>query len=289
MCWRVESLFRTQSASEQEESLTVLIPVNQGVSLLRRTIESIRAQDRAPNILVCLDGPCREIHEYLVAENITFIENSSNLGKWHSLIRLIEAAQDHGWIALVDAGTVWPRDLLQRISADLSRSKLTAIAPSYRSIQCGRGARLHWEIERRLKQFENLAGGPISVHGATCFYRASSLKKAVSVVEGETFLNDDVVLPLLVRSVSGGTIRYRADAVVFDDEGDLSSEHRIYRQLRIARGNQEWMGRLFQKIVFRSPTSAILSLRRMVRAVFPLAIILATAPKRRLAAEGRWA
>lgn len=272
--------------------LSVLIPVYQGLPFLNSTIQSIRAQQDCGleiEILVGIDGAQSEIREFLQREQIAYIEHSERKGKWRTLQSILSAAEGCEWVALVDVGTLWPSTLLRDLCDNFQNPEIVGIAPAYQAKNASFLRRLNWKVESYLKQLENLSGGPVSVHGSTCFYRAAELHGAFEYAKNREFLNDDVVLPLLVRALSNKHLMYRADIAVLDSDVEVSRESSITRTARIARGNREWILDLLPQIAHQNLLIACIALRRVFRSVLIGIATTFLSPRNFLSRSRSWA
>lgn len=193
-------------------------------------------------------------------------------GKWPKLEKLVEQSEGR-WCALVDAGTLWPRDLLPRTAPAFTAVGPAGLAPGYRMDSASAPARAFWALESAFKRLENLAGGPVSVHGATVFYRARELKDAFAALKGTHWLNDDVAIAMMVRAA--GEIDYRGPAISVSDigaAGDAAVER--HRRVRMMEGNLQWIGTLWPLLWRRNPMAALIASRRVARTFWaPLAML----------------
>jgi hypothetical protein len=185
---------------------------------------------------------------------------------------LLDQAWAFEWVAFVDAGSLWPDVLISSVVRSIEADgRVMAVAPSYSNSAAGSIARVTWGIERVLKSLENFAGGPISVHGATVFYRTDQVMEAMRALEShESWLNDDVAVPLMMRILFP---RYSTVYLPSVTVGDMQGEAhgREYgRRRRMALGNLEWV----QRIGVRGTTSVrCLQLRRIFRMMWAYWVI----------------
>jgi hypothetical protein len=189
-------------------------------------------------------------------------------GKFHNLTSLVEKApssEGDSWIALVDCGALWRNDLLNCLKPYFTRSDLFSIAPSYRH------GYFSFTLERLAKSLENYFGGPISVHGATAFYRSTQLKFIFTYLhailpsaqyQGMGYLNDDVVIPLCGRVLfPEQKILYLSQ--VFVEEAPLAKEQTTFKKrVRMVCGNLQWILLRFWRNDF---TIVLLASRRILR------------------------
>lgn len=253
-------------------SIHVLIPAHNEAKNIGATLESINsatssitATDISLDIWVAADGCTDETAQTALKYGAKVIEHPQNLGKWATLEQLIEntpASVD--WIALVDAGASWPKNILLKIYSNLQNERLVALAPSYCNSRVSILEKMSWWFEAKIKSFENIAGGPISVHGATCFYRSASVKQVFESLRGTKWINDDVVIPLTLRSlVKNKHLVYRSDIKV--EDVSVPNDNELPRRKRISRGNYQWMSSLWIGTLSKNPVVFFLALRRIFR------------------------
>ena len=119
-------------------------------------------------------------------------------------------------------------------------------------------------FERQFKKIESLSGGPVSVHGATVFYKKDELIKALdSLKYKENWKNDDVVIPMKLRSLFPyQTIFYLSNEFVRDSKYNKRTTNEFGRRKRMVIGNLEW---LIEGLCIENNTVFILSLRRIFK------------------------
>jgi cellulose synthase/poly-beta-1,6-N-acetylglucosamine synthase-like glycosyltransferase len=261
------------------DSLAVLIPVRNQAGLLATTLQSVEAAINAlrlehptvrTSLLIGLDGPSPDCYQVASRFGAKVVHLPQPGGKWSILRCLVEAA-DAQWIALVDAGTSWPENLLKVIYEKAHSSRLIGIAPSYR-VGSGAGFLNYlWRFEAFLKSLENFSGGPISVHGATVFYRLKPLEKLLADLE-QFWWNDDVVIPLGLRLQNRDSqIEYLPQLSVQDlaelraSGAAQDNRSEFYRRQRMTVGNLQWLQLLFGAVWRADLTLSLLMLRRLFR------------------------
>src|SRR5437879_1946958 len=157
----------------------------------------------SPEVTVCVGANGCTDQTALTARKFPFVSvpEFPKSSKWITLKTLCMASQAD-WIFLVDAGTLWPENFLSEVLPRIrERENLLAVAPAYRPWRSGWLHQALWFIETCLKRFETLCGGPVSLHGATVGYKVSHLKKALAWLGDRPWLNDDVVIPLILRTL----------------------------------------------------------------------------------------
>ncbi|MFZ9520956.1 MAG: glycosyltransferase [Silvanigrellaceae bacterium] len=277
----------TDEVLEQVHSLDVLIPCHNEEGRLRETLKSVVTAIRNANRLfpdlnvnvsvgldACSDNTVLDTHGFRL-KAMAFSYKS----KW-KVLRSLVSASTADWVALVDAGTVWDPRLLRNCHPLFERAENMCVAPRYQTLNAGLLARAYWRLEAFLKCLENKSGGPVSVHGATVFYRRKDLLEALTLLEGREWINDDVVIPMALRIVSPEKRIVYAQ----NQEGGFSVQDtslrlgpaEVFARKRIARGNLQWIGHLVPVMWEWSPLVLLISLRRAVRlfwCVIPLSLI----------------
>lgn len=270
-------LFGTQKKQRSKHrfhSLDVLIPAHFERESLPLTIDSARKSILAVVHLVMVPskvvvglsawtGPEAQFAARLADQVIEI----SRPGKWWALQALIKQSQAE-WVALVDCGTTWPEDLVLHLSEYLSTEDVMAVNPSYREGSRGMLSKMIWRFEAFLKSLENKAGGPVSLHGATIFYRRECLEKAFEHLEGVEWLNDDVVVPLTLRMLfPERRIIYDRDVFVVDmSPSSVNSE--VKRRKRLLFGNLQWIRKFFPTLAVHNPVLLALAMRRALRVMW---------------------
>jgi cellulose synthase/poly-beta-1,6-N-acetylglucosamine synthase-like glycosyltransferase len=273
-----------ETSCRLSQGLDILIPAHNEAQVLPGTIESVNRAIFAfrkvhpafrSRILVGADACTDATVENARRLGVDVLEFPENHSKWKTLGDLLraESAKRSAWVALVDAGAVWPEDLLLRLEATHSnREASVGLAPAYEPRAGGRAESSHWRAERFLKTLEcDFGNGPVSVHGASVLYRRDALLSAYERLErvsrGAPWLNDDVAIPLALRiDCPGARIEYVSGAVVGDVGVKANAVHsEARRRRRLARGNAQWIRALLLTTLRADPGSAITALRRVFR------------------------
>jgi glycosyltransferase involved in cell wall biosynthesis len=237
-------------------SLDVLIPAHDEAATIGATLASLRAAG-AQRIIVGADA-CSDDTAARARTAGAEVREFSFRSKWRVLRALVDASNAE-WVAFVDAGALWPADLLTR-AAEKAGAGVAALAPSYRPARASRAERLHWAVEAWLKRQENKSSGPVSVHGATVLYRREALRSAFTLLEGGEWLNDDVVIPSAIH-ITAPELRVEYLDACVSDLG-LGAEGR--RRDRLVRGNLQWVRFLLPQLR-RNPAAFTVALRRVFR------------------------
>lgn len=267
----------SHAANSTPVTLTIAIPAHNEEAHIGKTLSSIEAAiaalerslqgKAAPGIRVvvgldgCADRTGDEARAFACVEARDFPQN---LGKWRTLESLLSGISSD-WTILADSGIQWPESfLIDFLSAAERNPMAIAIAPSYKPLQPGLLSRLVWGFEVFLKKCEGWSGGPVSLHGATLGYKTAALKFTLRRLSGTHWLNDDVVIPLMVRSIyPQGVVLYPMGQV--QDAGVRQDQVDFGRRRRILRGNLQWVRSLWPMTFRLNPIAAVLATRRVFR------------------------
>jgi len=267
------------ACTQQQNSRTVaiLIPAHNEEAVIGQTIATIQASvnvaksvfpDTRFTISVGADGCTDRTAEVAQALGVE-VRVYGQQGKWSTLNALVqECGGSADWVVFADSGTIWSPTTLTNLLAETADPTVVAVAPSYDNRLGGFAERTVWSIERLFKTLESRAGGPVSIHGATVLYRAAELRSVISKLAGSSWLNDDVVIPLMLRTLfPNGAIRYLPEVRV-SDQGAVraaSTARELGRRRRMARGNVQWIRGLLAQACRSNIVAAVIALRRVFR------------------------
>lgn len=248
--------------------IAVLIPAHNEELSIGRTLASVRAAiARNPHdvrVLVGADGCTDRTAQLARAAGAEVVEFAQQ-GKWRTLKALLRSCSGADWVVFVDAGIEWPADFLAKATERFRDPEVMAVAPSYRVSDGGALEQALWSVERHFKAIEARAGGPVSIHGATVAYRRAELAGAFAALGDRAWLNDDVVIPLTLRSRHPGLrIHYASDVFVVDrfrSSAPAAQGRELSRRKRLVKGNIQWAPRAFE----RGGIASVLALRRIFR------------------------
>ncbi len=276
--WRLQRRTITPcSQPKNSRHVAILIPAHNEEAVIGQTIatilESVKVSqsvfpDTVFTVSVGADGCSDRTAEIVRALGVQ-LQKYDQQGKWATLNALLrDCGRSADWVVFADSGTVWSPTTLTNLLAEASDPAVVAVAPSYDNRLGGLAERTVWSIERLFKTLESHAGGPISIHGATVLYRATELRSVVSKLAGSNWLNDDVVIPLMLRSLyPHSAIRY-LPGVRVSDQGAVraaSSARELGRRRRMARGNIQWIRGLLVQSWRSNIVAAVIALRRVFR------------------------
>ena len=268
---------RKEKWNEQQPStsftLDILIPAHNEPLSLPASIAAMKSvRSKAPSAIEKIrivaglsnwSGPDAE----KAARDADLVLKISEPGKWQA-IRALVLQSKADWVALADAGVIWEDTLLQSLTPALSDANSLAVNPRFQELKPGLMQKCIWTFESFLKKIENRCGGPISLHGATIFYRRKNLQHALETLQGSDWLNDDVVLPLTMRRLYPHMkIIYKLDASVTDRFPSWNASE-LQRRKRLLFGNIQWVQKFYFAMWIRQPMLAALATRRVARMVW---------------------
>lgn len=286
----------------QVRSLAIVIPAHNEQAVIGPTLQSILeavtyAQANQPGLSVkvmvgadaCHDGTAA-IAE---AQSIGVLNFSENQGKWRTLTALVHACADAEVLVLADCGVLWPKELLTTICLEFSDPEVMGVAPSYANPAAGMVEEVLWDLERHLKGLEGRAGGPVSVHGASVAYDAAQLLPALEALGEPQWLNDDVVIPLVMRLQNmHRRIVYLPKTRVCDQPqaglSGNSADGEYGRRRRMVQGNLQWITGILPQAWSRNRVAGVLALRRMARLLWAYWLMCLMASALRLGTGSWW-
>ncbi len=266
------------------KKIDIIIPCHNEERNLKTTLESVSCCIREmkilyPNIDVqiicgiddCSDCTVEEARKYDVS-----VKTFGYRSKWKVINDLIIDSKSD-WVVLLDAGVTWDFRLLRNSIALLGDPEVVSFSPGYKKQNSSFLSRIYWRTEAFLKSIENLAGGPISIHGATVFYRTPEAKKALRILAGRSWINDDVALPLMMRTI------FRNRSIVYSsneklgfcvcDSAPRSANGEAGARLRVALGNLQWIRWILPVCWYWNRDIALLSMRRVIRLFWAIAAL----------------
>lgn len=264
---------------QEIRTIDILIPAHNEESHLSLTLtsiisavdelKSVHGADINVQIIVAADS-CTDKTEQialLFANKVILVQNKS---KYRTLENLADQSVAD-WVCLVDVGTIWPKELLVSFLNQVKNNpKAMAFAPSYKTLQKASQFMNHlWFIERGIKDLENLAGGPVSVHGATVLYQREPLIRVLKQIKYKDWLNDDVVIPMCLRALNENSeIIYSNDEqtkIVDIEQREIKTQSQQKRRIRIVAGNIQWILGLLPFVMSKNKVVGLVSLRRLFR------------------------
>ena len=266
-----------ETAPSHPSSIEIIVPARNEAGFIGGTLASIQDAIRhleekksvlpLPKIGIrvgannCTDATAEIARQFRM---VSVTETSEKQGKWLTIKSLLKDSSAE-WLILVDAGTLWPTDFLITFMERISREHhAIAAAPSYQPIEVGWISRAVWKIETALKKLESFCGGPVSLHGATVAYKSGPLKNALAYLGDRLWLNDDVVIPFVLRSLyREGVILYPVGQV--QDAGIRQDSMDFGRRKRMLRGNIQWIKALWPDGFRLNPVAGIVAGRRFFR------------------------
>ncbi len=255
--------------------ILVLLPAHNEERNLPATLASVRAAATSAGvgvrIIVGADA-CSDQTAHVARASGAEVREFHHRSKWKTLRDLSREAAADQWVALVDAGAQWPKGLLENLRKLFGDATCLGVAPAYYPRNASAVERLLWLIEARWKKWENIAGGPISAHGATIFFRGEVLRRCFAFLDTfryEAWLNDDIALPMAARILfPGAPFPYWRPALAAEcvsDCGVREAESQFGRRRRLVLGNFQWVVTLWPRACLSSLAAGLLALRRFVR------------------------
>ena len=272
LCSPFRGFIRNRERLSPPRSVAILIPAHNEEKLLLKTIDRVKASiafskaDVKVELMVGLDA-CSDGSQRIMESAAISYRTCAYRSKWRTLVAMVEDTSCE-WVGFVDVGALWSRALFKKSVSLMAYPSVMGVAPSYTTEQ-GLFARFFWRIEKAIKNLENASGGPVSVHGASVFYRRKELLAALGQLKDRAWINDDVVIPLTMRSMyPSKSILYmgrQRDECYVEDLGIIEPSRRITSRKRMALGNVEWIRGLFLATFLRSPLVGVVALRRVFR------------------------
>ena len=249
---------------------------------MRQAIEFARKLDPGTeySIHVGADG-CRDQTAAVARSLGATVHEFKQQGKWKTLRTLVQSCAEADWVFLSDAGIEWPLDFLSKCLPYFHQSDLMGLAPTYDVTDDGVLERIHWIVERHFKSIEENAGGPVSIHGPTVAYRRVELADAFESLGPTNWINDDIVLPITMRSRNPECrIHYATDISTIDrfHAAPVKPVLEFRRRKRIVMGNIQWVRQVIAGS--RDTVVSLLACRRIFRlfwAYWGLALALGVA------------
>ncbi len=274
------SQFKTASAATEpgvtEKKVAILIPAYKEREALSATINSIKraikhaSEGNYPikvELAVGVDGADRHTCQIVSDELATLHAFTEHGGKWQTLLRLFENYKSYDWVIFADCGICWERELLVNFYKLIGNTSVCAVAPCYDNPSGGWLEKQIWKLENYTKTLETRLGGPVTVHGASIAYKVSALQPVLKLLARKNWLNDDVVIPLLMRTLEPeSSIIYAPECRVTDlPEQEAAAQSEFPRRKRMVLGNIEWI-KLLMPFVFRNNFLVFfLAMRRVFR------------------------
>lgn len=257
----------------------ILLPAHNEEKAIGKTLDSINRAIRFAKTIdlyigidvvlgadACTDATAQVANE----KGAWVIAFSTPLGKWQVINILSKAHNYSDYVILADSGVLWPETFIVEVLSTFSGAEVMGVAPTYSNPRAGIIEEFLWKIERHFKNLESAAGGPISVHGATVAYRGREFRKALAVLENDQWLNDDVVVPLLMRAQNPlKRIVYKPGLAVEDQLSSSATAKNkgseFPRRRRMALGNVEWIRNFLLEVWLGNWIAGLLAMRRVFR------------------------
>lgn len=263
----------------------ILIPCHNEEGRLEATLSSLTlametCRKFIPNLSVSvrvgLDS-CTDRSAMVAEAGKAMVEKYNFRSKWETIQALIQSSTAD-WVILVDCGIIWQKNFLRNAYPFLCCPQVAGVAPTYRTRRNSLFDKIHWKIESTFKRMENNCGGPISVHGATILYRLAPLRRCLHVLGGRRWLNDDVVIPLILRALYPEyKIIYAtnlASGFFMTDTSLPAQQQAVRARKRMALGNLQWILHLSNLVSCWDRRVMFLASRRAMRTYWGLIPVL---------------
>jgi glycosyltransferase involved in cell wall biosynthesis len=276
-----------QNPTAKTTGFDVCIPAHNEQDVIGESLRSIRQagtqlleKAKTPHrfqILLGCDG-CTDSTAKIGKEFSDLVFNyQPSQGKWQTLNSLAKECHTE-WLIFADAGAIWPADFFStELLEQLQDPKVMGVSLVYQPSQTSRLEKLYWKIEASIKKNEQAVGGPISVSGFTCIYKQSFLNQALKELKEQfpeqNWLNDDVILPLWMRSrfperkiIIWDLKKPINDLGISADSGSFQIEWR--RRKRLVRGNLQWIRKAWPTLKTKASWPLRLLVWRRILKVF---------------------
>ncbi len=260
-------------------TIDILIPAHNEMANIEKTIQSVRSnleplklnQKISYKILVGCNG-CTDETATISRSLTEYVFEWPAIGKWQTLKKLVSESSAT-YICLVDAGAYWLNGVFTTDTLNVLESEdVLGLTYAYSSTNQNFLEKIYWLLESNFKKIEVFFGGLIAVSGITVFYKNETLKSAIlflgSAHPNVQWLNDDVVLPLVLRfqnpKKSIKFIRLAQSNSIIDLGLNKKSSEKNRRH-RLMRGNLQWM-RLIIPILLNPRTLTLSTLKVLLLA-----------------------
>lgn len=218
--------------------VSFLIPAYNEEAHLLSKIANIREMDypeQKLQIIFISDGSTdatNEILRTLTGSNIESIILSSRSGKATALNQAVQRAR-HEVLVFSDAGTLFARDALRKLSRHFSDAHVGAVCGALRfrsSTESQQTEGVYWKYESMIRLMEARLGATMTASGAIYALR----RDAYYPLDPRTVL-DDFVIPMNARK-AGYRVLYDPEAIATDCAPD-SIKGEFMRRVRLATGS----------------------------------------------------
>ncbi len=197
----------------------VIATSNRFHMLAERSLPSVSAQTRLPDVLVVVDDstlPARPANAVLVNSlvlsgcEVVYLENERSTGAsgaWNTALDFLTGKVDEPYqifVAILDDDDSWDADYLERCAAAVQNQQLDMVAAGLRRFESGRNQPLLSEAPPSLRAEDFMVSNP-GIQGSNLFVRLPVLLAAGGFDEG---LRSTTDRDLCIRIADLGTVRY---------------------------------------------------------------------------------
>jgi cellulose synthase/poly-beta-1,6-N-acetylglucosamine synthase-like glycosyltransferase len=254
-------------------TVTVCIPVHDGVLGIAAKIESVLRQDYPPEqmqVLVYSDGST-DGTDAIVADiaardpRVHLIPRPLRRGKPTALNRMCQVAKGDV-LVLTDARQPLSENAVRELVAPLADPEVACVAGTL-VLSGSSGAGAYWRYERWIRSAEARFRGLVGVSGALYALRREDLGPVP-----EDLILDDVWIPMSVRLTGRRRIVAAPAAQAYDEAAD--DEREFHRKVRTLAGNYQLFAGLPRLLLpFANPSWFETFSHKLLRLVGPWALL----------------
>jgi cellulose synthase/poly-beta-1,6-N-acetylglucosamine synthase-like glycosyltransferase len=263
---------RATRVAAERPTVTACMAVYNGAAALKKKLDSILAQDYAPDRLDVLvfsdgstDGTDAIVDEYAARTGrVRRLRSETRVGKPTALNRM-RAAATGDILLMMDARQPFETHALRELVDALADPEVGCVSGNL-VLSGDRGAAAYWRYEKWIRQNEARLGGLLGVTGAIYAVRRAD----VGELPPDTIL-DDMWIPMRLR-LRRRQVLFCERAVAYDEEFD--DEREFARKVRTLAGNYQLLARMPALLLpFVNPSWLELVSHKVLRLVCPFALI----------------
>ena len=270
--------------------ITVLIAAHNAANYLTERIENIFACDYPPerlHVLIASDGSTDATPRLVSGFNdgrVKAISFQTRRGKAATLVSAVPSVTSPV-IIFTDATTRFDRDSLQRLARHFTDSTVGVVAGKVTMVD-GQGSpseSLYWKLENKIRGFEARLGITLGASGAIY-----AIRRSMFVAPSRPTINDDLVLPMLVRMTHQCRLVFDPTARAFSPStGGIRCE--FLRRQRIGLGAMQCLPTLRGLLRWKNlDQAAAFASHKLIRWFGPFLLIAALVSNLILATEPRF-
>lgn len=275
-------------SSDDLPEVTVLIAAHNAEHYLSERIENIFACDYPSELVTVLvasdgstDGTALVVSKY-IERDVKLISFQQRRGKSATLVEAVKSVSTPV-IVFTDATTQFDQQAIRRLAEHFTDPKVGLAAGKVTMVD-GRGSAsesLYWKIENRIRGWEARLGITLGASGAIY-----AIRRSMFVAPSRHTINDDLVLPMLVRMTHHCRVAFDPSACAFaSSTGGMRAE--FSRRQRIGIGAVQCLPALRHLLTWKNRWQAVaFTSHKLIRwtgpfllvAAFVSNLILATQP-----------